>query len=175
MKKTTKGAIAAGSAALLLAGGAGTMAAWNASTNLGGGQVASGNMTVTAGAGTWTWGDSGTGAEFNPATEKLVPGDKVTYTSNVSYTLEGKNLQAKLTATLGGVEQEGLGKFLTVAPLGGVSPTITETGNQTISTVITFDAQKVTDAGEEGEDNLSGANSTADLSGATVLLQQTIG
>ncbi|MGK2241757.1 MAG: alternate signal-mediated exported protein, partial [Rhodococcus sp. (in: high G+C Gram-positive bacteria)] len=33
MNKTTKGAIAAGAAAVLLAGGAGTMAAWNSSTN----------------------------------------------------------------------------------------------------------------------------------------------
>ena len=77
MKKITKGAIALGAAALLLAGGAGTMAAWSDEASLGGGEVTAGHLRITeAAAGAWTWAD---GETFDPATDLIVPGDVVEY------------------------------------------------------------------------------------------------
>lgn len=95
MKKTTKGAIAAGSAALLLAGGAGTMAAWNASGNLAGGTVNAGELSLTAapgGTGQWQL----KGAAYTD--QLLVPGDVLTYTANYTIAAKGTNLKATLKA-----------------------------------------------------------------------------
>ncbi|MBM4653639.1 alternate-type signal peptide domain-containing protein [Rhodococcus hoagii] len=52
MNKKTKGAIAAGAAAVLLAGGAGTMAAWNSSASLPSATITAGELKVTEKAGT---------------------------------------------------------------------------------------------------------------------------
>ncbi|NKU44191.1 alternate-type signal peptide domain-containing protein [Rhodococcus hoagii] len=48
MNKKTKGAIAAGAAAALLAGGAGSFALWSDSETLNGGTITAGTLTLTA-------------------------------------------------------------------------------------------------------------------------------
>lgn len=172
MKKTTKGAIAAASAALLLAGGAGTMAAWSTSTTAGvGATITAGNMTVAQnGTGTWTWG-SGTGAssgtEFFPATDRIVPGDTVNYTAKYDINLVGKNLKATLTPTLGGTTGPLFdAQVLTVAPAAG-TPTEYTAGTQTVTYVssITFNP---------GTTGLVGATLGASVAGGVVTLQQII-
>ncbi|MGW0040233.1 alternate-type signal peptide domain-containing protein [Rhodococcus sp. NPDC003348] len=95
MNKQTKGAIAAGAAALLLAGGAGTMAAWNSSQTVGGGAVNSGTLSLSQGTPAG-WTDASGAIDI--ATFKAVPGDVVTYNANFLVGAKGKNLQATLKA-----------------------------------------------------------------------------
>lgn len=171
MKKTTKGAVAAGAAALLLAGGAGTMAAWNASTTAGPAQtVTAGSMAVEqTTAGSWKWvGGLKDGQAFVPATDLIVPGDKVSYTANYKIDLVGTNLKAKLTPAVSGVT--GALKdanLLTVTPANGTVTEYTAGLNQaaTFTTVIEF---------KPGTTNLDGKGQTASLSGGTVTLEQVL-
>lgn len=83
MKKSTKGAIAAAAAGVLLLGGAGTLAYWTAETDTSGTTINSGHLALTGedcGAG-WTL-DGG-----DPFTNQpLVPGD--TLTKTCTYTLD---------------------------------------------------------------------------------------
>lgn len=116
MNKKTKGALAAAAGAAILVGGAGTMAAWNDSTDLGGGTVTAGvlNIDQQPDSGNWKFED---GEPFNPVTDRLVPGDTVVYTATYNITAEGTNLKATLTPTLAGVDGE-LEPLLTVAAEG---------------------------------------------------------
>ncbi|WP_447646051.1 alternate-type signal peptide domain-containing protein [Nocardioides zeae] len=97
MNKTTKGAIAAGSAAVLLLGGAGSLAFWNATADVPGGTVDSGELTLTpAAAGQWTFN----GAPIaDPGTVTLVPGDELAYTGSYTIGAEGDNLEAGVAVT----------------------------------------------------------------------------
>ncbi|MFE4503762.1 alternate-type signal peptide domain-containing protein [Rhodococcus sp. NPDC056743] len=170
MNKTTKAAIAAGSAALLLAGGAGTMAAWTASTTASAPQtITAGSMAVSqTGTGAWTWGGGNgatAGTAFNPAVDKLVPGDVVNYTATYNINLVGKNLKATLTPALGGVSGDLLPQ-LSVADADSTPATYTEgTHTATYTTKITFNPATTDQVG---------ATKTASLAGGAVTLQQTI-
>ena len=93
MKKETKGAGAAVAAALLLLGGAGTLAYWNDSAAVPGGDIQSGRLELGApdcGAG-WTL-DGGT--PFT--TQLLVPGDTLTKTCTIDLVAQGEHLGADL-------------------------------------------------------------------------------
>lgn len=172
MKKNTKGAIAVGAAALLLAGGAGTMAAWSDSASLGGGTVTSGELGITqVGTGAWTWATpGGATGEFNPTTARLVPGDVVTYTGTYALDVVGTNLKASLTPTLGGVT----GDLATYLDVNAVSNTAAvdienitasdDTKQVSITTTITF---------KPGTTEEASMNKTASLAGSTITLQQT--
>ncbi len=94
MKKTTKGAIAAGGAAVLLMGGAGTLAYWNATDTVAGTSISSGHLTLDATAckGTTGWKLDGNVA-FDPTTDKLVPGDTLTKTCDVTVDVQGTHLK----------------------------------------------------------------------------------
>ncbi len=100
MNSKMKGAIAAGAATVLLAGGAGTMAAFNAGTGGVGGSVGAGSLALTA-AGSPAWTD-GHGA-IDVATYRAVPGDVVTYTASYVITAKGTNLKANLGADSGAI------------------------------------------------------------------------
>lgn len=167
MNKATKGALAAAAGAAILAGGAGTMAAWNASSSLGSGSVTAGTLNIDQqGTGTWHW-DSPTGAAFDPATDKIVPGDKVVYVGDYKITAVGQNLQATLTPTIGGVTGD-LASHLTTATVGGGTTQITPANNNQvlqIGTMVTFDPSTT---GNDGQ------GKTASLAGASITLQQTI-
>lgn len=113
MKKTTKGALAAGAAAVLLAGGAGTYAAWTAtSPSLQGGNVTTGHLTVTQKPGTttgWTWVGGAKDGQAVAATDTIAPGDEVAYTGTYVLGIKGTNLTAKVdvtTANGGSIPQE---------------------------------------------------------------------
>ena len=94
MKKQTKGAVAAGGAAVLLLGGLGSLAYWNDSTAIGGSTISSGQLSMNKDTGTWT---DQNGA-INPTSFKFVPGDTLTYTTTVNINATGDNLKAKLYA-----------------------------------------------------------------------------
>ena len=101
MKKNTKGAIALGAAALLLAGGAGTYAAWSDSESLAGGDVETGHLRIAEvpGESGWTWETSGVTGDFDPATDSLAPGDSIRFEGTYELEIKGSNLQAELVAT----------------------------------------------------------------------------
>ncbi|AUH67858.1 MULTISPECIES: alternate-type signal peptide domain-containing protein [Gordonia] len=168
MNKVTKGALAAAAGAAILAGGAGTMAAWNSNVNTNGGTVTAGQLNLTAvDTGTWTWvGGTKDGDTFNPGTDRLVPGDTVRYTASYKITAVGTNLTATLTPSVGGVSGD-LAQYLDPTTAGGgPGITVTPADNNTtkkVSTDITFRADT---------SNKDGQDKTADLSGATVTLQQ---
>ncbi|RVW05622.1 alternate-type signal peptide domain-containing protein [Rhodococcus xishaensis] len=176
MNKQTKGAIAAGAAALLLAGGAGTWAAWSASETVGGDGVQSGSLSLTQeGEAGWAVG----GEPIDITTFKAVPGDVLTYSASFLVGAEGNNLSATLTADLGSI---GGGNELadrlgidTTATIDGVAldPSgegleITDEHNDKVVDVevaITFDPDT---SGTEAQ------GQQADLSEFSVTLQQTI-
>src|SRR5262245_410258 len=90
MDRLTKAAIATGGAALLLLGGAGTVAVWTAEGTSTGTQVAAGNLAVEDGTcGAWEFADGDGGG---PVTEGIVPGDVVVTTCELSVTGQGDHL-----------------------------------------------------------------------------------
>ncbi|WP_235871301.1 alternate-type signal peptide domain-containing protein [Rhodococcus spongiicola] len=93
MNSKLKGAIAAGAATVLLAGGAGTMAAWNSGASIGGGAVGAGALALTQTVAP-NWAD-----QHGPITVtdfRAVPGDVLTYTASFEVTARGTNLRASL-------------------------------------------------------------------------------
>jgi alternate signal-mediated exported protein len=105
MNKNVKGSLAAAAAAVLLLGGAGSLAFWNDSQTVTGTTVNAGELKLDAsscGTAGWTVSNSVekvSNVAFDPATEKVVPGDVLTKTCNVQVTAVGKNLRAVLAAT----------------------------------------------------------------------------
>ncbi|MBY4129701.1 alternate-type signal peptide domain-containing protein [Rhodococcus fascians] len=101
MNKATKGAVAAGAAAVLLLGGLGSLAVWNDSETLGGGTITSGDLRLTLVENSVNWQDVSydvTPVDINIDTFRIVPGDTVAYTADFLVEAEGENLTANLTA-----------------------------------------------------------------------------
>ena len=95
MKKSTKGAIASSAAAVLLLGGAGSLAYWTADQDIPGGTINSGLLTLSAPVcGDWTYTG---GATFTPGTSEVVPGDTITKVCDLTLDAEGDNIAADLT------------------------------------------------------------------------------
>lgn len=91
MKKQTKGAIAGGIAAVLLLGGASTLAYWSDTANGDGGTISSGDLSLTAGtASEWTY------AGTSDAVGTIVPGDSIEKTIDFTITAKGDHIQAAL-------------------------------------------------------------------------------
>jgi alternate signal-mediated exported protein len=93
MRKSTKGALATAAAAVLLLGGAGTLAYWSDSGTVPGGTIQSGRLelgTPDCGAG-WTLDG---GAPFT--TQLLVPGDTLTKVCTLDLVATGAHLGADL-------------------------------------------------------------------------------
>jgi alternate signal-mediated exported protein len=107
MNKLTKGAIAGAAGIALLMGGAGTFALWNGNASIGGAAVSTGKLTVAADAAAGTWADASAtntgGTTFNPGTQKIVPGDVITYTKKINVEAVGKNIKAVLAADTTGI------------------------------------------------------------------------
>lgn len=103
MNKATKGAVAAGAAAVLLLGGLGSLALWSDSEELDGGTITSGDLSLTQdGEPVWREisGDVNAAGEIDPATFLIVPGDVVTYSSTFNIAASGDNLQADLSVDI---------------------------------------------------------------------------
>ena len=106
MKKSTKGALAAGSAAVLLLGGAGSLAYWNAQQTVAGGAISAGNLALSSpscGSG-WTYdsGEQAPGATFTPGSSLLVPGDVITETCTTTLTATGEHMRGTIGASTPG-------------------------------------------------------------------------
>ncbi|MBT2248137.1 alternate-type signal peptide domain-containing protein [Arthrobacter sp. BHU FT2] len=96
MKNSTliKGTAAIAVGAALLLGGGGTLAAWNAADQAAPGTIVSGDLNVAAAAGKWTDRNGTQIADINAY--KVVPGDKLTYTQDLTVTLVGDKLAANV-------------------------------------------------------------------------------
>jgi alternate signal-mediated exported protein len=98
MKKSTKGALAATAAGVLLLGGAGSLAYWTDDVTAPGGTITTGHLKLTAEAdacGTgWTLDG---GVEFT--TQKLVPGDSLTQVCQYTVDAAGDHLTATFDAS----------------------------------------------------------------------------
>lgn len=106
MNKLTKATIATAAGVALLLGTGGTLAYWNASTDLGGATtITAGNLAVAPGAiTTWTLKrGNAAGVTVDPKTVKIVPGDKLTYSTTFSITAEGRNLTLSAGMTPGSI------------------------------------------------------------------------
>jgi alternate signal-mediated exported protein len=123
MNKTTKGALAAGAAGALLLGGAGSLAYWTATETVDGASVNSGTLTLTdstegGSCAEAPWkidaGELPASADFDPATELLVPGDVITKTCTYTLGATGTHLRATL-GTTGGTASGALSSALTVS------------------------------------------------------------
>lgn len=171
MNKSTKGAIAAGAAAALLLGGAGTLAYWNAEGDLGGGSITAGTLTLTEStAGAWTLNGE---AVSDISSVLVVPGDTLVYTGAWTIGASGDNLEAEVS--LEGVEAtDTLAEFVDIEEsytVGGTpiadGDTITgdNDGDALEATVtIDFDYGTTVDNDSQG--------TTLDLSDASVTLTQ---
>ncbi|QIM16838.1 alternate-type signal peptide domain-containing protein [Leucobacter insecticola] len=124
MNKMMKAAVATGLGVTLLLGGAGSLALWNASANVGAAQnIASGELTLEA-----------TGAWDSEPLTKWVPGDKKTYTATVKIVAVGDNMDSHFSIDLasltGGADlKNALSVNLALTDITGGS--LTETGADT--------------------------------------------
>jgi alternate signal-mediated exported protein len=143
MNKSTKGAIAAGAAAALLLGGAGSLAYWNAEGSIAGGSITAGALKLTnPTTGEWTLnGDEVT----NIDNVRVVPGDELVYTGSWTIVATGDNLAADVDVT--GFDASGdLADFVDltdsylVNSLPATNDRITSANNgQTLAATVTVD------------------------------------
>jgi alternate signal-mediated exported protein len=98
MKNSMKGALAAGAAAVLLLGGAGSLAYWSDSATVNGGVISSGSLTLDAGTCDAGWTHVVGGA----AVVEVVPGDAIAKDCRFTIGAAGDNLSA-LPTTPGAV------------------------------------------------------------------------
>ena len=105
MNKLTKAGIAAAAGIALLMGGAGTLAYWNDTASVAGGTITAGKLDiVSTAAGTWSAANGAqTTTITNIANYRIVPGDVLTYTTDITVALEGDLLQTRLELAAGSI------------------------------------------------------------------------
>ena len=184
MNKSTKGALAAAAAAVLLLGGAGTLAFWTAETDLEGGDVISGELKLENASCDAAWVYAEGAASAGDPVALFVPGDVITKDCTFDIVATGDNLSATLTvpdtAEFGSVEPAAASLEAEVAAtyvddVGAALPaTITDADDGTVTATITVTFPFGTD---ETGTPLVNANDTqgvtATLDEITVSLVQT--
>ncbi|MCH1867563.1 alternate-type signal peptide domain-containing protein [Nocardioides sp. CFH 31398] len=169
MKKSTKSVLAAGAAVVVLTGGAGSLAYWNATADIGGGEIDSGDLDLTPD-GDGVWQLNGTDVP-DPEAVVLVPGDVLTYAGAYTVVAVGDNIEATLTA-------EGAGGAGTLAPYLDVDLTATTAG-AAVTTIDesndgdTLDVDLTVDFPFGGAADNASKTRTLDLTGVSVVLTQT--
>lgn len=103
MDRRGKAALAAGAAAILLLGGAGSLAFWQDATQSGGGTITSGELSLSdcvpvGGASGWADVTNGAAEPIDLAAFRIVPGDTLQYTCRTTVSADGDNLTATLAA-----------------------------------------------------------------------------
>jgi alternate signal-mediated exported protein len=149
MKNSTliKGSAAIALGAALLLGGGGTLANWNAAATQTPGTIVAGDLNVVNSTSAGVWKDRA-GTTIDISTYKVVPGDKLTYTQDLTVTLKGDKMAADI-ATTGITATNGFtpanvsvsAPALTVGTAAVVNPLKpTSTGSaQTVTATITFE------------------------------------
>ena len=132
MKKQTKGAVAAGGAAVLLLGGLGSLAYWSDSDHIAGDTITAGELSM--GTITGSWKDQ-LNNNITTSSFRMVPGDTLTYTANVPITAYGTNLHAKVYADTAAVTGTLAPKVTTTIKSGATS--ISNSGNSNNAITVT--------------------------------------
>jgi alternate signal-mediated exported protein len=188
MNKLVKGAVAGAAGIALLLGGAGTFALWNATVGVSSGTISTGTLAFGTSASP-VWTDKSAGAlttTFDPASQKIVPGDVVQLVQTVSVTGSGKNLVASLTYVPSSVAIpadliNAITPTLTVVQAtGSAAATLTGSGTTASPYIITPTAAGGTStytvtisyAFAKATAGLVGQGESVDLAGATFQLQQ---
>lgn len=106
----TKAIIAIAAGAILLLGGGTTLAYWSTTQTITGVDTTSGNLDFTpTSAATWELvSEGGTVTAPLTATSRIVPGDFIRMTQDVTLALDGDNLFATFTAVVDGAQPTGL-------------------------------------------------------------------
>ena len=147
MNKSTKGALAAAVAGVLLLGGGGTLAYWNATAPGTGVSVTAGELKIANNdcqTADWVFdGSEVTADKVYAAGDLLVPGDVLTKTCSFDITATGEHLRASLAVTnptLSGALASALTVDSTFEIGGATVPSeITEANNgNTVDAVITL-------------------------------------
>lgn len=166
MNKSTKGALAAGAAAVLLLGGAGTLAYWTADETIDGGSLTAGSVTLTAVtcAADWTHDDAGgTGA-----VSTIVPGDTVTKQCTGTLTLVGDHIGATVDISDAGVTGTGeLDEALAVTATM-TSPAAVITGPGAHDVTVDIDVEFPYGGPVSDPDPTTGADNTTQIDTATL-------
>lgn len=179
MKKTTKGAIAAAAAGVLLLGGAGSLAYWNSSQSIAGGSIKSGELSLTQETGQtcagWTLDAEGGATTYTPGTTLVVPGDVITNTCDYTVNASGEHLAVTLgidaSSITGDTDLAGALTTAATYTLGGTAVadgaavTSADDGKVlTASITVTFDSATT---------GVTAQNQTAALNAVAVSLTQT--
>lgn len=98
MKKSTKGAVAAAAASVVLLGGAGSLAYWTATGTASGGSITAGKLTLTNGTCDTSWKYATGAAKAGQNVVLFVPGDKITKNCTFTVGASGDNLSATIAA-----------------------------------------------------------------------------
>lgn len=104
MKKSTKGALAAAAAGVLLLGGAGSLAYWSATDTVDSIGVTAGELKLSDPTCTgWLFDGSETTEDkpYDPATDTIVPGDVLTQSCDYTIIAKGEHLRAVLLTSSG--------------------------------------------------------------------------
>lgn len=176
MKNSTliKGTAAIAVGAALLLGGGGTLANWNAEVTKTPGTIIAGDLNVTAADGVWTDRE---GKSVNIGTYKVVPGDKLTYTQELTVKLVGDKMAATVTLA-DAVDNNFADKNVKISPLqlkntaGDVTSTtvlkpVSGSSTQTVTASTTFEFLNSTSGVED-------VTATYDLGSVKYTLQQVV-
>ncbi|WP_394279751.1 alternate-type signal peptide domain-containing protein [Microbacterium sp.] len=149
MKKTTKGALAAGAAAVLLLGGAGTLAYWTAEDTIDGGNIEAGSMELTAVTCDANWVEGGQSISL------IVPGDTITKQCTGTLTLEGDHIGATVElddTSVAAAEAEFNDQVDITATMTSPAATISAPGtyNVVIDLEVVFNGPAATNASQNG-------------------------
>ncbi|MET0161216.1 MAG: alternate-type signal peptide domain-containing protein [Microbacteriaceae bacterium] len=178
MHKLLKASIAGAAGIALLAGGAGTFAAWQDSAQISVSSIQSGKLDLaSSAAGVWKNGST----EINPSSYLVVPGDVLTFTQNLTVEANGTNLAATLSQT--GLTASGdlandVTSVLDVTASGSIVSKNSDgtwkvtpgAGTSTLAVKVTVTFPK----GTTGADNQAGQSEALNLSGLKFTLAQTI-
>ncbi|MFZ3454184.1 alternate-type signal peptide domain-containing protein [Arthrobacter sp. 7Tela_A1] len=96
-----KGALATGVGVALMLGGGGTLAIWNDTETAFAGNIAAGNLDISAANGVWMKADGTVIKDF--AAYRIVPGETLRFEQALDITLEGEELKATLAPTFAGL------------------------------------------------------------------------
>lgn len=143
MHTNTKAAFAATTAAVLLLGGAGTLASWNDSETIDGAGISSGSLSLTQEAGqtcsAWTLDG---GDPFVAETTLVVPGDVITRTCDYTVNATGDHLGASVGLAIPSFSE-------TNALATALSATATYTRDDGTGPVALADDEVITDANDQ--------------------------
>lgn len=161
MKKSTKGAVAAVAAGVLLLGGAGSLAYWSDEADVDGGSVNSGSIELAAtdcADAPWTHTEDGSEVGL------IVPGDTIEKECEATLVLEGDHIGATVELdadALDDVEGE-LGQELEASATIPDGPVTGEgTHDVSVTIAVEFPGEPATNASQDGAASLNGLTLTA--------------